>query len=100
MSVVPQSDVLGTVAQGMECQVKMGRNKYLGKIWAIGMLKYQCTFINFLVLYDMSIVKLLHSIISFSQVRRKKWSKKSRNFCTLLNMEVMRNCLSINFLYL
>ena len=47
MSVVPQSDVLGTVAQGMECQVKMGRNKYLGKIWAIGMCKI-ATFYNFL----------------------------------------------------
>ena len=36
VTVVPESVVLGDVALGKECQVKMGRKKYTGQILAVG----------------------------------------------------------------
>ena len=38
VSVVPRSSLLGVANVGTECQVKMGRAKYVGELIAIGML--------------------------------------------------------------
>ena len=36
VTVVPESVVVGDVALGKECQIKMGHKKYTGQILAVG----------------------------------------------------------------